>query len=74
MSEIITMYNLFNLRPYRYQSGMEFAPTASTPIAWLGTDVLAGPNQISRYVISVYKHPQYNPANNGVRIRMPLFY
>jgi hypothetical protein len=47
---------------------MGFAPTAFTPIAWLNTDVLGGPNTISRYVIAVNKHPQYNPANNGVRI------
>ncbi|EFX82117.1 hypothetical protein DAPPUDRAFT_302604 [Daphnia pulex] len=47
------------------QSGVGFAPTSYTPIAWLASAEVGGPSAISRSVITVYKHPQYDPASNG---------
>ena len=44
-----------------------FGPTSTSPVAWLGTNVLGGPTAVSRYVIRVNKFPHYDPANFGVR-------
>ncbi len=60
--------------PYRIQSGVGFAPTPYTPIAWLASAEVGGPSAISRAVITVHKHPQYNPASNGVQISFFYFF
>lgn len=44
-----------------------------TPVAWLGSVDVGGPTAIARAVIAVNKHPQYNPASNGVRISFSIY-
>ncbi|XP_045031961.1 uncharacterized protein LOC116926803 [Daphnia magna] len=42
-----------------------FQPSFFTPVARMNTEILGGPYTISRNIIRVVKHPQYNPANAG---------